>query len=327
MPETISTPTRLRLAPWLFWSLFGLIVLFAIYIIIGHSQAFSDCVHAHKHTKEYQSLYASNGILGGEFVRARTRLLLNYMCTWEFTDKNNGAIVALATIALSFFTATLWRATTRLWQTSQDQVRYAERAIKSAEESAERQSSDLNRSIAVTERQVAVAERQVSTYEDSVKRVERGYLFVTEIESTVAPHLIPAATVGGLPSPSIRVVVKNYGRTPINIFSCAIFVEPNASPPEIPKQAELASNKTFPSEMIFIIVGPDKEYKFPEIGSVGFSEKRDELRSGVLSLYCYGYLAYRDIFMDRHDSAFCRRYDPARHEFVPDGGDERNYNT
>lgn len=329
MPETISTRTRLGLAPWLFWSLFGLIVLFAIYIIIAHSQAFTDCVRAHKHTKDYQSLYESNGILGGELARDRTRLLLNYICTWEFTDKNNGAIVALATIALSFFTATLWRATTRLWQTSQDQVRYAERAITSAEKSAERQSSDLNRSIALTKRQIAVAERHLSTYEGSVKRVERGYLFVADIESTFAPHLIPAATVGGLPSPSIRVVVRNYGRTPINIIHCAIFAEPHAASPDIPKQAELENIKTLSPEQIFVVIGADKEHKFPEIGSAGFSDVkvRDELRSGVLSLYCYRHFTYRDIFMDHHESAFCRRYDPERHEFVSDGGDEKNYNT
>jgi hypothetical protein len=202
-------------------------------------------------------------------------------------------------------------------------------AITSAEKSAERQSLDLNRSIAVTERQVAVAERHLSTYEESVKRVQRGYLSVTGIESTFAPHLIPGGTVAGLPSPSIRVVVRNHGRTPINIITSAILTEPHAAPPDIPKPVELATATTYPAEMIFVIIGRNRKHKFPEIGSVRFSDGnvRDELRSGALSLYCYGRITYRDIFMDHHETVFCRRYDALRHEFVPDGGDERNYNT
>jgi hypothetical protein len=203
----------------------------------------------------------------------------------------------------------LWDATRRLWRSADAELR------------------ELRTSIGLTERQVNVAERHLSTYEDSVKRVERGYLFVIDIESTFAPHLIPGGTVAGLPSPSIRVVVKNHGRTPINIRISIILVEPHAASPDIPTPVELEAMTRDPADQIYIVIGPNKKYKFPMIGSVGFSDGavRDGLRTGTLSLYCYGRITYRDIFMDPHETIFCRRYDVVRHEFVPDGGDERNY--
>jgi hypothetical protein len=83
-------------------------------LIVQQSEAFSNCIHNRKNNKEYEALHKGTGMVGFSIIRTRFRL--NYVCAWAFTDKNNGAIIALATIALSAFTATLWHATRGLWE-------------------------------------------------------------------------------------------------------------------------------------------------------------------------------------------------------------------
>src|SRR6266446_3065402 len=126
-----------RLGRWLFWAAAASIAILGIALLVQQSEAFTNCIHDRKNSKEYQSLHEGNGIVSSAIIKARLRL--NYVCTWYFTEKNNGAIVALATIALSIFTFTLWRSTKKLWLSSQEHADHAERAIKSAEQSAERQ--------------------------------------------------------------------------------------------------------------------------------------------------------------------------------------------
>jgi hypothetical protein len=85
-----------------------IVSIFAVIIIIGESEAFKNCKNERKNQPEYRGLYERSGIFGGKIVRLYTRARLSYVCTWHFTEKNEGAIVALATLALSIFTYTLW---------------------------------------------------------------------------------------------------------------------------------------------------------------------------------------------------------------------------
>lgn len=54
----------------------------------------------------------------------------------DFLERHNGAISAISTIFVAFFTYTLWRATTRLWRSSQRQARNLESSIIDAGRSA-----------------------------------------------------------------------------------------------------------------------------------------------------------------------------------------------
>src|SRR4051794_35263363 len=126
MSET-AEPIKPRRRRWLFIVLFGFVAALGAAVLVDQSEAFTDCVHDRKDRKEYQALRERSGILGGAISRLGTRARLSYVCTWYFTDKNNGALIALATIALSAFTFTLWQATDRLWRTSQEHARHLER--------------------------------------------------------------------------------------------------------------------------------------------------------------------------------------------------------
>jgi hypothetical protein len=132
--QTEGRPTRRRFAEWTFWFLFWVATIFGIGVAINYSETFTDCIHNRKNRKEYQALTESVSVLGSAIVKERARLRLIYVCVGNFTDKNNGAIVALATVALSAFTFILWRATSQLWRTSQEHARHVERSIELSKE-------------------------------------------------------------------------------------------------------------------------------------------------------------------------------------------------
>lgn len=128
-----------RLLQWSFRILVGIVAVLGVALIVQQSEAFTNCVKSRKHTQEYQALHEGGGIVGGAIIRLRVRFRLNYVCVWDFTDKNNGAIIALATMALSAFTYTLWRATDRLWENSRVQSGHMERTIETMERTERRQ--------------------------------------------------------------------------------------------------------------------------------------------------------------------------------------------
>jgi hypothetical protein len=141
MSDSIPNQARKR-QRWrarFFWALLWLIGLAGVGMLVNYSKTFTDCVHAHKNDNEYQQLRERAGVFAGVLKREGARAGLLYACGGDFADKNNGAIVAFATVIVGLFTFTLWRSTDRLWQASLEHAGHAERAIKVAEETAERQ--------------------------------------------------------------------------------------------------------------------------------------------------------------------------------------------
>jgi hypothetical protein len=144
MSDPVSDRARTVSArhPWAersFWLLVWLLVFVGVGTLVDYSKTFTDCIHDHKNDKDYHQLREGVGVSSGAVKRTETRARLLYACAGDFTDKNNGAIVAFATVMVGFFTFTLWRSTYRLWQSSLEHAGHAERAIKVSEQSAERQ--------------------------------------------------------------------------------------------------------------------------------------------------------------------------------------------
>lgn len=105
-------------------------------LIVSQTETFQQCFHAKKNEKRYQVLRERRSILDDAIKRLGTRAQISYVCTWSFTEKNNGAIIALATIALSAFTFTLWRSTDKLWRTTEGHSRHLEESVGVARQSA-----------------------------------------------------------------------------------------------------------------------------------------------------------------------------------------------
>jgi hypothetical protein len=94
--------------------------------VVRQSEAFSDCVHKYKNTKQYDALREGRRVVGIPIVSIFARAKLVNVCTWHFANADSGAIVALATIVLSVFTGTLWWSTRRLWKSATGQLHHLE---------------------------------------------------------------------------------------------------------------------------------------------------------------------------------------------------------
>ncbi|HXP29955.1 MAG TPA: hypothetical protein VN832_02615 [Stellaceae bacterium] len=76
--------------------------------IVATSEAFQKCVHERKNDRGYSALHESPSVVARAVVRWRD---LNRACVGDFTDKNQGAILALATAVIAWFTISLAQAT------------------------------------------------------------------------------------------------------------------------------------------------------------------------------------------------------------------------
>jgi hypothetical protein len=220
MSEQPSKPIPTRRREWVFWLLFWLAIACVTTIAIDYTKTFSDCMHEHKNDKDYQKLHERIGVFPSTTQRMSARARLVYACAGDFTDTNNGAIVAFATVMVSFFTFTLWRSTDRLWQASILHARHMEHSVK-------------------------IAER-------SLTEVERALVIPLKVDSD---FLLRGTQVLGH---RITMMFTNTGRTPAkNTTSSARFVTfpgevpkdfrfPDAQPPESGKGRILGQNVLFP---------------------------------------------------------------------------------
>ena len=323
---------------------------FFIIVLIKPSEPFEGCVHRDKNSPQYQGLHERNAATVSVMIiqpYLRSRLILT--CATNFADKNERTIGALAALALALFTLYLWRAThglrryagiqagdmQQLLATARDNAAAAASQAEAMEQlhsAAKAQESALREQVIVTaalakaaQTSADVAQKHVAVYEESVKRIQRGYLFITNIVETFAPFFGAGFGYIGRPPPYVQIILSNLGKTPINIRTLAIFVEPFAAVPDISTDESLA--QTTVSEPIQVNIGGGQTFTLWSIRSEQFSDGnvRDNLRNGLLTLYCHGRITYLDIFMDVHYIVFCQAYNPRRREFAPAGGWERNH--
>jgi hypothetical protein len=107
----------LKASPALRLAIFVLLALLFAWVVSG-SQAFQSCFHENNNTESYRGLYESESVIGKSIIR----LWLNAECGLTFFDKDSGALTAIATIAIAWFTWTLWGATTEQGRLTQQAI-------------------------------------------------------------------------------------------------------------------------------------------------------------------------------------------------------------
>jgi hypothetical protein len=120
----------------------------------------------------------------------------------------------------------------------------------------------MERSVRIAESAAATAERHADIAEGSVRKVERGYLFVIEVDTTVDVIFDRQAVSVPLHVDCV-VKVKNYGRTPINITSALIRPQFSAGIPPLATETALRSGEEVTP--IEITIGPSDEFTFDGI--------------------------------------------------------------
>jgi hypothetical protein len=308
------------------WAICGGATL-VVGLIIQQSDAFTNCIRAHKNTKEYQALHPGRSVVDSSAIR--TRLRLNYVCAWEFTDKNNGAIIALATIALSAFTATLWQATRglqelgRLQQTDM-QTSQAE-AMAGVCAAAEAQERVLQQQSAATDAVARAAQESAEIARRALTELERPFAFVEVTQSGIGPGPLCRFTIS-LTGEQFRFRVVNHGRTPAFLIDRLTFwpIEAGMTARPYPIDPKTQPGNTFPSGCTSSGDSPYEEivHLFKVCDAQRLLEEADWYKN---RMFFIGYIRYSDIFCNRCISGFCFVYDTLGECFVRFGGDAYNY--
>lgn len=136
-PMQPAPPDRRSHGRVVFWILCWLAAIFLIGVLVDYSEAFTDCIHTHKNRVEYHALHERSGIAGGAIASEQMRLHLFYICTGDFADRNNGAITAVATVIVGFFTFTLWYKTRGLRRLGEGQAADMRDLLKAARDNAD----------------------------------------------------------------------------------------------------------------------------------------------------------------------------------------------
>jgi hypothetical protein len=87
---------------WKF-AIFVVAVLALVFLFVGTSDAFKECIKERKTSDAYKTLYESPSLI----LRAIKRVDLNRACAGYFADKDNGAITAVFTVVLTIVTGGL----------------------------------------------------------------------------------------------------------------------------------------------------------------------------------------------------------------------------
>lgn len=216
--------------------------------------------------------------------------LLNVIREW--VDTNSDLLTAGATIAIAFFTFTLWRATSKMMKVAQEQ------------------SKDMKASIAIAKKSADAAKASA----DNLPIVERAYVFAN----------VKFGGINGLSNGDVEFLallyLKNYGRTPAIIKEIAFM---GGNYPNYPVK-ETFGKGHHPIEP-FVASG-EKFYEDRWIFIITESQwEKIILRNSTI--YCFGCIKYITIFGEEHSHGFCWEYSDPDTKFALSPNDELNYNT
>jgi hypothetical protein len=255
-------------------------VVFVIWIIMP-LDAFHDCIQKRKYYQRYHALREHSFLI----VQEQVRLRLNVVCAVHLINTFQTVIVALSTVAVAGFTATLWL---------------------------------------VTRRSVRAAELSARTAESALLDLERGYLYIVDFRSDIGSFFDPNRVRMSDARPRIDVAAINHGRTPCTIVEASIALSFLPGEPDVQMGTDLgvagvAQRNTFVVGPTKLHQFPSLFAG----GAEGVSQA--ELIDGETGLYCYGWIRYVDIFDRRHPIVFCRRYNVDSDTWERVGGTRMNY--
>jgi hypothetical protein len=200
-------------------------------------------------------------------------------------DVHEKFLLVLSTVAIAFFTYTLWRATTKL------------------QEAAERQIEDTQKALAIGKQSADAAMLSAQ----SAISLERPTIMLYRLDFG---DMGTANWDAMLQWPKIEVSVKNYGRTPAFIQSLAVEIVCGITLPDEPDYSEHAFDVP-PETVIEAKANFDLGATRPH--QLTLLEDIEAIKEERKFLWVYGYVQYLDFLGDRHIMRFCK-------QLLPNGG-------
>ncbi|MGA7579665.1 MAG: hypothetical protein ACLQUW_03190 [Desulfobaccales bacterium] len=271
-------------------TLHAFLIIFVIIIgveIIGLICSPAPPPQEYNEKKTQQKNNASGALIFSPIISNTTRGLA---CITNWIGNNSGIVIALATIAIAWFTYTLS-------QTSREQARHMEESI-------------------------AVAEKAANAAKDSAEAlpaIERAYLFVY-----VSPNMKSKFVIGNNTG---MVTINNCGRTPAIIKNIIAISGYFNTPPAI-CQGEPIPIEPYDT-IIAGRPHPDEEKTFEVNFTIKDSDQmEDVIRDNAhMGIFIHGCIQYEDIFRNPQETRFYWRYSYTSHTFIRVEDKERNYQT
>jgi hypothetical protein len=273
-----------------FWTVAAIVVFW----IVGTSDSFQGCIHLRKNDESYRAIREGVSIFFGTI----TRLRLHQACVGQFTDENEGAITALATVVVAGFTFTLWRATSDMHRVADKQRTEMERATGVARDTAKAAQDAAN-----------AANTQARVSLEELHRSHRAWVGISgEIEMLDALSFDPKIGV----RTKIKLTFKNSGGSPA--IGAIIICDPRVGPHPHPDPRTYAINIR-PEDIdnlsirnrFGLLILPDHTIESRRDFVVAPEQFETPNHDGV-SLWLPGYIGYQDEFGKPHATTFLLRY-------------------
>ena len=137
----------------------------------------------------------------------------------------------------------------------------------------------------------AIAFKQYLLASASAERQDRAYLLPDRVEIDIHPDTIPI----------VRVVIKNFGKTPASNFTVTSQCKVVRSP------SSVFEKPTDPRVLLNVIIAPTGASTFfQDCGEKTTQDDIDNLRAHQVSIYFTAQLKYRDVFNRSHRSIIRR---------------------
>jgi len=236
----------------------------------------------------------------------QTLNLYSIIRNWIAT--NSDLLTAVATIAIAFFTFTLWWATSKMMKVAQEQSRDMKTSIDIAKKAADAAKQSADALPAIERAYVFVKARLNPSNKDSVDIIGFGQNQATE--------LIP-----------IELIATNHGKTPAILMNIHRFADV-FDDIEID---DLLLKVTHKSTVAIVLGAELIDSGVERIFNVTFfmnDEKRQRIANLAYRIVCFGRIQYEDVFGGSHDTVFCWQYQDLIENFYPGNKDhKRNYRT
>lgn len=237
-----------------------------------------------------QTNYESNNEQEG-FNGPVLSILIKLVDTIEgVVDRHETLFIVLSTIAIAFFTGTLYRATSGLLA------------------AAEQQKSDMRESLRIANASANAALIQANVLTSS----ERGYAKMS--------HCQPLNLEDTAGSVRFKMEIKNWGRTPIQVSGLLLFPHILDANEPLPKDPPYRGNDRRSAHALLV---SGENFFFFQYVSAG--ENYRAVRGGTKILYLIGYVDYTDKFGIKRRGGYARQYDPEERDLVFVSQENYNY--
>ena len=179
-----ATQERRKSSNWRGWVFTGLAVAL-VFWLVGSSPAYQECIDNSQANGADQALQENASAIWRAIISLKVRTV----CVEDWTKKYDGAIAAVGTVLVAWFTFTLWQATKRLWESAESQLAEFRRSLNIANQHAGHMDRSVNEAAKAASAMQSVAESMAKNVIiiEQVSEINREIAdrqkFITELQS------------------------------------------------------------------------------------------------------------------------------------------------